>query len=223
MTRAGLALAAGEQVSARNVLQSLQVLERGAPFLKEIVDAYREQLEKVALSGQTPRWDVDPSRATPRAEVMRRYGCGFVGLARMLEGFAFPLWPHPVRLLESAGHTDAAAAWALADLFNEGGIGHSGTAGYDPAALVRRVYGQTAVRAALQQAADQLQVVRQPHGTLAWITVYGQSFVINAGAKDDEGSDTRWWTVEEIRTALRASGVWQQLWGPDSADATAAE
>lgn len=219
LTRAGLALAAGEQVSARNVLQSLQVLERGAPFLKEFVDAYREQLEKVALSGQTPRWDVDPSRATPRAEVMRRYGCGFVGLARIFEGFAFPLWPHPVRLLESAGHGDAAAAWALADLFKEGGLHHSGAAGYDAAGLIRRVHGQASVRAALQQAADELRVVQQAHGTLAWITLYGQSFVINAGGPDDQGSATRWWTADEIRTALRASSGWQQLWGTDEAGA----
>lgn len=211
LTRAGLALAAGEPVATGEVLQHLQVAKTALPDgFQEIIDAYEHRLQEVLHTRQAPRWRVIPDEEAPRVSRFIRHRCGMQGMATAM----IPLWPNEVSLLEARGDHQAAAAWALADLFGLRPRSSIASDSYEPAAVIWRTYGQAATRKALQHAVDHIHI-RQVYseGKLAWITLFGQELVLESGSNDNQ--TTTWWDQAQIREHFMRSAAWQALWGKD--------
>lgn len=219
LTRASLALAASEPVSEPELLHLLQVLQSEStsiPDLRKPVVDYQQRLQEAVLAPQTPNWRVIAGHTPPRAAGRKRGQWDWNVMSALLATF---LWPNEVSLLEARGNHQAAAAWALADLFGLRPRTGLATMSYEPAAVVWRTYGQTATRTALQQAAEHIHIqpYGQGEGTIAWITLFGHELLLESGTQ--EGKTTTWWEPAQIREHFMRSATWQALWGEEPAAA----
>jgi hypothetical protein len=177
-----------------------------AEDVKPVLD-YRDALRQVSLGTQTPRWTV--YRSTGQAKVSRHLYDHYplaVLFGEMGDAAMFPAWPNEVVLLLAEGQAEAAAAYALADLFEIRQAPNSSFQ-YDEAELVWQVYGKEATQSAIEAAAQNIEVLQIGDERLAILTLFGHEFALTSGRVDRGSEDTQWLEQAEIEAEFRRSSA----------------
>lgn len=184
----------------------------------DMLERHEQAFQGMTAAQHTPIWRVDmPS--SPKVAKRARPRCGTVEVWQALSAqLLMPNWPTGIAVLRARGADEAAAAYALAQLFegpqeliqenDQPGLWRPAT----PQELVWRAYGKATVQAELERAAKTISLSAE-RGGVATVQVFGHSFLLTSGEADlpELSKPTRWYTQAEIAANFRNSHGYRAL------------
>lgn len=186
----------------------------------EQLAAYDKEFVAVASLSEAPVLGLNPNTA-PKVRVPRFYfhvlGHAFSEIADFL---TMPNWPSSMSLLEARGLHRAAAAYALADIFdapqqlspvNRSALERNGKS---PLELVERAYGKTQLRAEMARATQSIRPLAG-NARAVGVRVFEHAFLLPSGERKHCAQPTsiRWFSQAEIIQNFRDSHAYRQLMG----------
>jgi hypothetical protein len=211
------------ELQALNPTASAEMGDTVAEMLEPFTN-YDTEFKRVTARRLSPVWRAD-LQAPAKIHVIRRLTCGFgTGFADLFTVLIAPNWPSATAVLQARDAHEAAAAYALAALFNTtnklSAINSMPLAvrqGMDERDIVWRAYGKAETAAEMQRAAASIELTAAQNG-LAIVRIFGHEFLLTSGTEDTVKTNsspiqTQWYTRAEIIDAFRASSEFRALSG----------
>jgi hypothetical protein len=185
----------------------------------ETFEDYDVEFKRTVSLTQTPIWRVAASANPKVSEHGLLCNLG-PWMSRLVAGFLVPEWPSALAVLSAKEQHEAAAAYALAELFdapNKLSGFNSGVSMLDqPKAntLVWRAYGATETKLELERAANSI-TLSAPENGVAIVKLFGHAFLLPSANRNNRmpAQGIHWYTLAEIQADFRDSYAYRELSG----------
>ena len=201
-------------IDATDMLQAVRLVSKNFTQLQideplHSLQNYEADLERVVATRASPVWRV---QGTEDAKLLRRraFRCGFVAFGD-LELSAFP---SGTEFLYDQGQKQAAAAWALAQIFQTSEAERSKSE-LNHAEFVFAAYGKANTQLEIERAARSIRVLpRKDAPSLAYVSFFEHQFIVESGAEEQSSQGkARAYSATEIEQAFRHSRAFGELHG----------
>lgn len=201
-------------IDAAEMLRASKAISKVAEKLAfelplEALQVYESDLERVLATRASPIWRV---RGTEEAKLRTRMlRCGYSGIGLT----ELPAFPSPTEFLYADGQKQAAAAWALAKLFETEDAERSDSS-LNYAEFVFAAYGRANTALEIERAARSIRLVERENAPpLAYISFFEHQFIVESGIKASSigRNEAKFYTAVEIESEFRGSSVFRQLAG----------
>jgi hypothetical protein len=190
--------------------------------LERTFDDYNEEFVRVTSRRRPLIWRTDSRTPLLTNALRNRHGGGW--WQYLAAYFMAPQWPRAINVLRARGMDKAAAAYALAALFDTkrklSAFNGDEKSNCD---VVWQAYGKAQTYAALEHAAATItlsapelsycRVCQGKQNGLASVKLFGHTFLLPSGesSSQDPATATRWFTLAEIKANFRASQAFSCL------------